>query len=123
MSISLLEKLKKSQNKAKKNLKEKLNPNSAFATLTDEEIALVLALRAKNLRISLEKKQKEFSEIANLSSPTTYSNFEQKGTVSLLNFIKIIRSFGRVNELEYLLQPTVFQKVSELQTTKKKRIR
>jgi hypothetical protein len=123
MSNKILEKLKESQNKAKKNLKQKLNPNSSFGVLTDEEIALVLALRAKNIRISQNKKQKEFSNMADLSSPTTYSNFEQKGTVSLLNFIKIMRSLGRLHEFEQLLQPAVSQKIKEFETIKKKRVR
>ncbi len=123
MSSKLLEKLKKSQSQAKKSVKQNLNPNSSFGTLTDEEVALVLALRAKNLRISKSLKQSEFSQMADLSSSTTYSNFEQKGTVSLLNFIKIMRSFGRLQELEQLLQPTVSQKIKELETPKKKRVR
>ncbi|MBU1216081.1 hypothetical protein KJ870_05565 [bacterium] len=123
MSSKLLEKLKLSQKDAKKSIKRKLNPNSAFTILTDEEIALVLALRAKNLRISQNIKQSELSKNANLSSPTTYSNFEQKGTVSLLNFIKIMRSFARVNELENLLQQTVAMKIEELQSGQKKRVR
>lgn len=123
MSNKLLEKLKLSQNEAKKNIKKKLNPNSAFTILTDEEIALVLALRAKNLRISQNLKQSEFSKNANLSSPTTYSNFEQKGAASLLNFIKIMRSFGRLHELENLLQQTVSMKIEELESGQKKRVR
>ena len=123
MSSDLLKKLQESQSTAKKNIKQKLNPNSTFGILTDEEILLVLALRAKNLRISQNKKQKEFSEMANLSSPTTYSNFEQRGIVSLLNFVKIVRGFGRLSELENLLQPTVAQKILDLESIGKKRVR
>ena len=40
MSNDLLKKLQDSSAKAKKKLKNKLNPNSAFGTLTDEEIAM-----------------------------------------------------------------------------------
>ena len=47
MNNELLKKLQKSQTKIKKKLKNKLNPNSAFRTLTDDEIAMVLAMRAK----------------------------------------------------------------------------
>jgi len=123
MSSELLEKLKQSQKNAKKSIKEKLNPNSHFSNLTDEEVALVLALRAKNLRISQNKKQKEFSNQANLSSPTTYSNFEQTGLISIVNFIKVMRNFGRLNELEKLMQPTVAQKIDDLQNEQKHRVR
>jgi len=116
MNSTLLEKLKQSAKSIK--IKDKLNTNSNFNTLTDEEIALVLALRAKKLRVTQNKKQKEFSEESNLSSVTSYSNFEQKGTISLLNFIKIMRNFGRMNELENLLKSTVLQNIEEFENTK-----
>jgi hypothetical protein len=48
----LLEKFKKAQGKIKKKRKETLNPNSSFSTLTNDEIALVLALRAKKNKAS-----------------------------------------------------------------------
>ena len=70
----LLDKFKKAQGKIKKKRKEKLNPNSSFSTLTDDEIALVLALRAKRTRLYLDKKQKDISSKANLSSSSTYPN-------------------------------------------------
>ena len=73
MSNDLLKKLQSSQMKAKQQLKKKLNPNSSFGTLTDDEIAMVLALRSKNLRLSQNKKQSDFAKEAELSSPTTYS--------------------------------------------------
>src|SRR5574344_1685417 len=96
MSSELLRKLQNSQKIIKKNRKENLNINSSFGILTDEEIALVLSLRAKELRISQNKKQVEYSNEANLSTPTAYTNFEQKGNISMLKFIKVIRTFGRL---------------------------
>lgn len=123
MSSELLRKLQKAQKNIKKNRKENLNINSSFGTLTDEEIALVLSLRAKELRISQNKKQVEFSNEANLSSPTTYSNFEQKGNISMLNFIKVIRTFGRLDELEKLLLPTPKEMIENFEKSDKKRVR
>lgn len=123
MSSELLKKLQKAQKNIKKNRKENLNINSSFGTLTDEEIALVLSLRAKELRISQNKKQVEFSNEANLSSPTTYSNFEQKGNISMLNFIKVIRTFGRLEELEKLLLPTPKEMIEKFEKSDKKRVR
>lgn len=119
----LLKKFQSSQKKIKKSLKNTLNPHSSFATLTDEEIALVLSLRAKELRISQDKKQKDFSIEANLSSPTTYSNFEQKGSISMLNFIKVMRAFGRVDELEKLLLLSTKDSIQKLDKKIKKRVR
>lgn len=123
MSSELLRKLQKAQKNIKKDRKENLNINSNFSTLTDEEIALVLSLRAKELRISQNKKQVEFSNEANLSSPTTYSNFEQKGNISMLNFIKVIRTFGRLDELEKLLLPTPKEMIEKFEKSDKKRVR
>ena len=103
-----------------------INNDSSFNILTDEEVALVLAYRAKQLRIKNEIKQKEFSDHANLSSATTYSNFEQTGKSSLVNFIKIVRAFGRISELEPLLKLTISDKIEYLDNNKsllKKRVR
>jgi len=121
----LLSKLKSYEKDAKKSKKKNININASFATLTDEEIALVLAHRAKRLRVENSLKQSEFSKAANLSSPTTYSNFEQTGKVSLINFIKIVRNFGRSEELELLLKSNISSIIDSAQSLKglKKRVR
>jgi len=126
MQSELLKKLKHSQQNAKKIVKRKLTPTSTFATLTDDEIAQVIAMRAKELRVKQDKKQREFSAEAELSSPTTYANFEQKGIISLANFIKIMRTFGRLEELEALLRPTVKEQIEDVKANilvPKKRVR
>ncbi|MDD3342763.1 MAG: hypothetical protein PHR87_04225 [Sulfurospirillaceae bacterium] len=126
MQSELLKKLKNSQQNAKKIVKRKLTPTSTFATLTDDEIAQVIAMRAKELRVKQDKKQREFSAEAELSSPTTYANFEQKGIISLANFIKVMRTFGRLEELEALLRPTVKEQIEDVKANilvPKKRVR
>lgn len=126
MQSELLQKLKHSQQNAKKIVKRKLTPTSTFATLTDDEIAQVIAMRAKELRVKQDKKQREFSAEAELSSPTTYANFEQKGIISLANFIKVMRIFGRLEELEALLRPTVKEQIEDVKANilvPKKRVR
>lgn len=126
MQSELLKKLKQSQQNAKKIVKRKLTPTSTFATLTDDEIAQVIAMRAKELRVKQDKKQREFSAEAELSSPTTYANFEQKGIISLANFIKVMRTFGRLEELEALLRPTVKEQIEDVKANilvPKKRVR
>ena len=126
MQSELLKKLKHSQQNAKKIVKRRLTPTSTFATLTDDEIAQVIAMRAKELRVKQDKKQREFSAEAELSSPTTYANFEQKGIISLANFIKIMRTFGRLEELEALLRPTVKEQIEDVKANilvPKKRVR
>lgn len=126
MQSELLKKLKHSQQNAKKIVKRKLTPTSTFATLTDDEIAQVIAMRAKELRVKQDKKQREFSAEAELSSPTTYANFEQKGIISMANFIKVMRTFGRLEELEALLRPTVKEQIEDVKANvliPKKRVR
>ncbi|MAD43024.1 MAG: hypothetical protein CL623_11635 [Arcobacter sp.] len=119
----LLKKLQEAQKTSKKTLKKNININSAFGTLTDDEISYVLALRAKKARLSSNQTQSEFSKKASLSSASTYSNFEQNGRISLINFIKVMRSFGRLNELEVLLNETVKEKINKFNTKEKQRVK
>ena len=116
---NLLSKLKSLEQNAKTIKKKNINVDATFSTLTDEEITLVLAHRAKQLRIENNLKQSEFSKGASLSSPTTYSNFEQTGKVSLINFIKIVRNFGRMEELEKLLKSDISSVIDNAQNTRK----
>ena len=122
-ATDLLSKLKaiNSNSKAKKSI----DIDSNFGTLTDEEITLVLAHRSQKLRLDNKLKQTDFSKLAQLSSPTTYSNFEQTGKASLLNFIKIVRALGRLSEMDNLLKVTIAAKIDNLESKKKavKRIR
>ena len=59
----------------------------------------------------------------NFCLATTYSNFEQNGRISLINFIKVMRSFGRLNELEVLLNETVKEKINKFNTKEKQRVK
>ena len=124
-SSNLLSKLQTFEKEAKSTKKKNINIDASFSTLTDEEISLVLAHRAKRLRIANNLKQSEFSKSAHLSSPTTYSNFEQTGKASLVNFIKILRNFGRVSELETLLKSDISSIIDNAQKNNhtKKRVR
>jgi len=124
-NIDLLSKLKSFQQDAKNIKKKNIKIDASFSTLTDEEISLVLAHRAKKLRIENNLKQSEFSKSASLSSPTTYSNFEQTGKASLINFIKIVRNFGRIQELENLLKGDISSVIKSANSVKKlkKRVR
>ena len=68
------------------------------------------------------KKQQEFSKDANLSSATTYSNFEQTGKISLINFIKVFRAFGRISEIDNLLKTIIADKIGLTKREKKSAI-
>lgn len=122
---ALLDSLKSIEKKVKDSKRQNINIDSSFNVLTDEEILLVLAYRAKKLRVSENIKQSTFSKKAQLSSPSTYSNFEQTGKVSLLNFIKIVRAFGRLSEVESLLKGSLSKKIDSFENKKsdRKRVR
>jgi len=120
---SLLSKLESFAKDAKKTKRESISTEANFSLLTDEEISLVLAHRAKKLRIVNNQKQQEFSKSANLSSATTYSNFEQTGKISLINFIKVFRAFGRISEIDNLLKTTIADKIDLTRTSQKEKRR
>ena len=120
---SLLSKLESYAKDAKKTKRENISTEANFSLLTDEEISLVLAHRAKKLRIVNNQKQQEFSKSANLSSATTYSNFEQTGKISLINFIKVFRAFGRISEIDNLLKTTIADKIDLTRTSQKEKRR
>jgi len=123
-SKTLLNSLKSIEKQEKSFKRQNVNIDASFNILTDEEVLLVLAHRAKKLRVNENIKQSTFSKKAQLSSPSTYSNFEQTGKVSLLNFIKIVRAFGRLSELQLLLNSSLSQKVDsfEKKRTERKRV-
>ncbi len=123
MDNNLLSKLKSFEQDAKSVKKRNVNIDASFLTLTDEEILLVLAHRAKKLRIENNLKQSEFSKSASLSSATTYSNFEQTGKISLLNFIKVLRAFGRLSEFDTLLKSNISSVIDNAKNTKKEKKR
>jgi len=120
---SLLSKLESFAKDAKKTQRENISTEANFSLLTYEEISIVLAHRAKKLRIANNQKQQEFSKSANLSSSTTYSNFEQTGKISLINFIKVFRAFGRISEIDNLLKTTIADKIDLTQTSQKEKKR
>jgi len=99
---------------------EDVDPDtSSFLLLTDGEIAMVLASRAKRLRIEQQKKQSDIAAIGNFN-PKTYAAFEQDGGISLERFIKTVRALGRLEELEGLLARTVSETLAEIEKKPKK---
>jgi len=41
----------------------------------------------------------------------------------MINFIKVMRAFGRIEELEKLLLPTVKEKIEKIESGERKRVR
>lgn len=102
-----------------------LNQEKSFVLLSNEEVSLVFAHRAKALRIQLDKKQTDIAKVANLTKDI-YPKFEQSGKVTLVNFIKIMRGLGRLGDLENILKRTLEQTVDiykDKHALTKKRVR
>lgn len=126
---NIFEQLEKGKEALKADRKKKITDdvqNKSFVLLSEDEIALVLAHRAKRLRLKQNIKQKELGAKANLSSATTYSNFEQTGKISLINFLKVIRALGRITEMENILKLTISDEIEGFEDDKllkRKRVR
>lgn len=98
-----------------------VNTNSPFALLTDKEITMVLAKRARDTRVRQGKTQADVASGANITSKSTYTNFEQNGTISLENFVKVVRSLGKLEHLEEILKESLADKLSDFESGKSKK--
>ena len=62
----------------------------------------------RNERVAINLSQKEFSEFINMKY-ATYRNFEQNGTVSLSNFLLILRGLNKYEEFEKFMNGFEYQ--------------
>ncbi len=104
-----------------------VNPDTShFMLLTDEEIASILAQRAKRLRIEAHKRQSDIADKADMPV-STYSVFEREGKIPLSSFIAVVRALGRIDELEGILSGTISDRIKKLErkgfATSVKRVR
>ncbi len=85
-----------------------------FTLKTPQETLEDLANRLKKLR--LIKKWKR-STLAKRSGVTEASlkRFEQTGKVSLENFVKLVFTLGRIDELDTLLRPPKARSIADLE--------
>jgi hypothetical protein len=124
MKISIADKLLEKAQKAKKNHpKKNLNVDSELGVLTAEEISMVLALRAKKMRIAQGLKQKEMSMHIGAKTNSSYAHFEQTGIIRLSTFIKVLRTLGRLSDLEALLKATTKDKIDQLSVKQRERVK
>lgn len=113
-------------NKNKKKVQEHRNnigKAKNFSVLTDDEISLVLAYRANQIRLDQNKKQEDVASIGGMGNHATYASFERTGKATLSSFIKVLRGLGRLNELESLLLQDVSAKIAELESGGMKKMR
>ncbi len=97
-----------------------------FSLQTDEEITQDLALRAKEIRVSKNLSQVDFSKKAGISYHT-YNKFESTGKISFLGFVTIMRFLGKIKELNRLLVVDDIEQIGleeySKMMSKKKRLR
>lgn len=75
-----------------------------FELQSSKQIAKELGMRAKAVRKTLKKTQREFAEFSGIAYGT-YVRFEKTGQLSVSDFILVMQRLSRVEELENLLLP------------------
>ncbi len=122
MKKSLASRLKAFKHSHKKLSSEHINASTSNLLMcTDEEVALIFALRAKKLRMDQNRTQSDIATLGNFPA-SAYSAFERTGKISLHSFIKTVRALGRLDELSNLLLETVSDKIKAYEKTERARV-
>ena len=87
---------------------------------TSKEAAIALSGRAKELRLSRNWKRSTLSKRSGVSI-SSLRRFEQKAKISLDNLLKIMSTFGRIDEIDMLLLPPAIQSIDDLDRHKSKK--
>jgi transcriptional regulator with XRE-family HTH domain len=87
---------------------------------TPKEAAIALSERAKELRLGKNWKRSTLSERSGVSI-SSLRRFEQKAQISLNNLLKIMSTFGRIDEIDMLLLPPAIQSIDDLDRKKSKK--
>ena len=87
---------------------------------TPKEAAIALSERAKELRLSKNWKRSTLSKRSGVSI-SSLRRFEQKAQISLNNLLKIMSTFGRIDEIDMLLLPSAIQSIDDLDRKKIKK--
>lgn len=90
-----------------------------YSLHTPEEISQILAARLKELRLVKRLKRRTLAERSGVTE-SSLKRFEQSGKVSMENFLKLVMTLGRLDEIETLLQPAKARSIKELEQQEKK---
>lgn len=95
--------------------------NIDFEFASSHEICQELGSRLKAYRLARNLQQVELAEMAGVSKLTVL-NLENKGTVTLISFIQVVRVLGLIDELSSLFkfQPKSIAMMESIATLKKK---
>jgi transcriptional regulator with XRE-family HTH domain len=87
---------------------------------TPKETATALSKRAKELRLSKNWKRSTLSKRSGVSI-SSLRRFEQNAQISLANLLKIMSTFGRIDEIDRLLLPPAIESIDDLDRKKSKK--
>jgi transcriptional regulator with XRE-family HTH domain len=90
-----------------------------FSLKSPEEILLELSCKFKKLRLTKKWKRSTLSKRSGVPE-STLRRFEQTGKVSMENFLKLIYTMGRLDEMEALLNPPSALSINDLEKNEKK---
>ncbi len=90
-----------------------------FSLKSPGEILLDLSCKFKQLRLTKKWKRSTLSKRSGVSE-STLRRFEQTGKVSMENFLKLIHTMGRLDEMETLLNPPSTLSINDLEKNEKK---
>lgn len=97
--------------------------NTDFVFSGNAEVCREIGVRLRAQRLAKNLQQNELAEKAGVSK-LTILNLENKGTVTLLSFIQIVRALGLIDELADLFKlQTTSIAMMELAEAGKKRLR
>jgi DNA-binding Xre family transcriptional regulator len=90
-----------------------------FFLKTPEESANELAIRLKQLRLSKKWKRSTLSKRSGVSE-ASLRRFESTGKVSLNNFLRLMFTLDRLDEMDKILLPETAQSIQELEKMNQK---
>ncbi|MCD6185577.1 MAG: helix-turn-helix transcriptional regulator [Deltaproteobacteria bacterium] len=89
-----------------------------FTLTTPKETSKNLSIRLKELRLLKKWKRSTLAKRSGVTE-SSLKRFEQTGKVSMENFLKLVFTLGRLDEIDALLIPPTAQSLEDLKKSEK----
>ena len=89
-----------------------------FTLITPKETSKNLSIRLKELRLLKKWKRSTLAKRSGVTE-SSLKRFEQTGKVSMENFLKLVFTLGRLDEIDALLIPPTAQSLEDLKKREK----
>ena len=89
-----------------------------FTLTTPKETSKKLSIRLKELRLLKKWKRSTLAKRSGVTE-SSLKRFEQTGKVSMENFLKLVFTLGRLDEIDALLIPPTAQSLKDLKKSEK----